>query len=148
MNTYAYVEGSPINKVDPTSLWSTDGPASPAISTIICDGKGGIEVQIRPMSKDELSCGIDECTREHESAHQRDASKANPNICLGKPKGTQIVMTNAEQKISEYVAYGKTINCYKRKQEKPKEKCEGSSQCQDIYKRNQKYYEGVQRAYK
>src|ERR1700728_605203 len=69
---YRYASNNPVLFDDPLGLWINTGkPASPEDNTIICNGLGGIAIQI-PKDQD-LSCGIGNCIWRHENQHRREA---------------------------------------------------------------------------
>jgi RHS repeat-associated protein len=110
LNLYAYVGNSPLKYSDPFGLWGTDGRLiTLRDNTIMCDGRGGISIFIRPVQ--DLSCGIGDCLRDHEMSHRKDALAANPKICVGaggKPLTmfTQVFANGAaELRASELRAY-------------------------------------------
>ncbi|MDM5181540.1 RHS repeat-associated core domain-containing protein, partial [Massilia sp. DJPM01] len=85
INTYAYVNGKPLNKYDFFGL--AEEP-----STIMCDGKGNYVI----VNNDHGSTR--ECTQRHEETHVKDYQKRyGVNSCMGvdaqgkpvpRPKGT------------------------------------------------------------
>jgi len=92
-------------------LWRNTGkPASPEDNTIICNGLGGIAIQI-PKDQD-LSCGIGNCIWRHENQHRREALASNPGICRNVAKGIQVDFSNnQERKAGEIAASTVEINC-------------------------------------
>ena len=75
----------------------TKKPAPPPkkLNTIVCDGKGGIEVQIgSDNGYQDQKCCVN-CMKEHEKFHIEDVKNRNPNVCKDAegnplPKGTGI----------------------------------------------------------
>ncbi len=119
VNTYIYVENNPLRIVDPFGLWGLMGP-DPSKNTLVCNGKGGIKVQIGPMSKAQKDCGIADCAKEHEESHIADAMAKNPGVCGGfffdAPADILVgAQPGKESRESEYKAYGVTISCLKKK---------------------------------
>jgi len=102
-NLYAFV-GNSLN-IDNLGFFSwvpninpkTKKPAPPPkkLNTIVCDGKGGIEVQIgSDNGYQDQKCCVN-CMKEHEKFHIEDVKNRNPNVCKDAegnplPKGTGI----------------------------------------------------------
>jgi len=108
---YRYASNNPVLFDDPLGLWINTGkPASPEDNTIICNGLGGIAIQI-PKDQD-LSCGIGNCIWRHENQHRREALASNPGICRNVAKGIQVDFSNnQERKAGEIAASTVEINC-------------------------------------
>jgi hypothetical protein len=139
LNTYGYVDATPLLLLDPFSWFGVGGPAPKGTSTIVCDGEGGISVQFRPMDPLEKKCGIAECTYRHEDSHRRDALKQKPSICVGKKPGLLVgASSEGERRATEYNAYGETINCLKEKLKDCKD-----FNCKNLYTKNINFYERV-----
>jgi RHS repeat-associated protein len=83
---YKYAANNPVLFDDPFGLWKNTGkPAASDINTIVCNGSGGIAVQI-PTDQD-LSCGIGNCIWRHENQHRREALASNPGVCRNVERG-------------------------------------------------------------
>ncbi|HTT20414.1 MAG TPA: RHS repeat-associated core domain-containing protein [Candidatus Sulfotelmatobacter sp.] len=77
---YKHARNNPVLLNDPFGLWVNTGtPAPPDTNTIVCNGLGGIMVQIG-INQD-LPCGLATCIWEHEERHWKDAIAANPGVC-------------------------------------------------------------------
>lgn len=93
-------------------------------STIICDGNGGVTVQMQSLSPLYQKC-IGDCIMAHENSHMQDVLKADPNICAGKPKGTLITYSSIQEKrASEIKAITIELNCLINKLALPCPECE------------------------
>jgi len=82
--------GNPLSLADPMGL--ADGlpfnsgflspyPA-PGEGLIMCDGDGGIRVEIGYHPWNEIRCGVVGCVYRHESRHCSDARRENPQVCV------------------------------------------------------------------
>jgi len=110
--------------------WSVDGPADASINTIVCDGSGGVRVQIGTGNDaTSLPCLVD-CLRQHEGSHRADALAANPRVCKrwywsDYTDGTQVNMDGTgEQKPSEIKASQAEIDCLNAKLTAASKECE------------------------
>ena len=83
--------GNPLSLADPMGL--ADGlpfnsgflspyPA-PGQGLIMCDGDGGIRIEIGSHSWDKIKCGVVGCVYRHEFRHCSDARRENPQVCVG-----------------------------------------------------------------
>lgn len=107
---YVYGDDAPIDNSDPSGLFTTTRQR--AGNTVVCDGKGGLKIQLLTI-KD--PCLID-CARQHELSHVIDIRSRNPSICVGQARGTGIAPSDdAERKWTEIRASQEEINCLKRK---------------------------------
>jgi hypothetical protein len=92
--------------------WSVNGPANSALNTIVCDGSGGIRVQLGGTGDADQTRCLSDCMRRHEESHRADALAADANLCKGKADGSQVNMNGtAEQSASEIKASNAEINC-------------------------------------
>lgn len=95
--------------------WSADGPAPTTTNTIVCDGAGGIRVQVGTANDaTSLPCLVD-CLRTHEESHRADALAANAEVCKGSTNGSQVNFGPGEQKPSEIKASQAEIDCLNAK---------------------------------
>src|SRR5208282_577255 len=100
---------------DPLGLVGTGGIAPPGINTVICDGDGHIVTQVAPLDPINQQC-LGDCILQHELSHLQDFMQANPNICIGKPRGTIVGFSNnVEQKAGEIKASEVEIACLRAK---------------------------------
>ncbi len=92
--------------------WWVNGPVTDARNTILCDGKGGIRVQLGWIGMgDDVRCLAD-CYETHENSHKADALAFDPNICKGKDDGAKLKYSSvAERNASERKAYTAEIDC-------------------------------------
>ena len=119
INLYVLVGDDPIDKIDLFGQrWYASGPVDTSADTIVCDGKGGIEVYLTPQSRSGCSAARS-CRMKHENSHAADALTANPNVCGCKnahsiPRNTQVNATpSSVLKASERKAYAIEIQCVK-----------------------------------
>jgi hypothetical protein len=91
--------------------WSADGPAPATTNTIVCDGSGGIRVQIGTANHpSSLPCLVN-CLTRHEESHRADALAANAEVCSGAANGSQVNFGPGEQNPSERRASQVEIDC-------------------------------------
>jgi hypothetical protein len=82
LNTYLYVQASPILFVDPEGLEPIYQGCNGNWGLTVCDGKGGFEV--RNCAK---GC-LRKCVQVHEEQHVKDYKKYFPDRCKNRPKGS------------------------------------------------------------
>lgn len=92
--------------------WTTGGTAPTNTNTIVCDGSGGVRVQVgAPGNADQAAC-LTDCIRRHEESHRSDALASNSAICDGKANQIQVTFSSVdEQKASEIRASDAEIAC-------------------------------------
>jgi Domain of unknown function (DUF4157) len=95
--------------------WSADGPAPGTTNTIVCDGSGGIRVQIGTANDATGLACMRDCLEAHEASHGADALAANAKVCDGAANGSQVVFGAGEQKPSEIKASQAEIDCLNAK---------------------------------
>ena|ERR1700722_13243680 len=120
LNLYKYVDNNSTLFNDPFGLWKNKGvPADPGINTIVCNGNGGIGVQLANDLGDvpEVKSCLGGCIQKHEEKHIKDALAQNPKICKGSAKGIQIGFSNnKEQAGAEIAGYTVEIQCLRSQQ--------------------------------
>jgi RHS repeat-associated protein len=112
VNRFTYANNTPLAAVDQFGR-QTYWPQNPGGNTIVCDGRGGVEVQIGTENGN-LSCGLEECIRRHEEEHIRDIldTAYKKNVCRGQPKGMRVTFnTHCELYQSEVRATRVEIAC-------------------------------------
>jgi RHS repeat-associated protein len=114
---YSYVGGNPVRFVDPAGLWRTTGkPAPKKANTLICDGAGGIAIQVTDVGTPAQAKCLESCMREHEESHKRNVLISQPNVCVGVKKGIQLEYSSRnEENIEELGAYNDEIKCLEGK---------------------------------
>jgi RHS repeat-associated protein len=123
VNFYGYVRGNPVNLIDPSGLWVT-APPDPSKNTVICDGRGGMAIQVPQLTRwtpDKRAC-LGECTILHELTHKQDIERASPKVCVGQAKGRLVVASgrtqaaaDAQRAASERNACRAQLACLERK---------------------------------
>jgi len=114
-NFYRYVRNNPALFIDPTGLQRvTYLPPDPRDNTPVCDGHGGLRVQIGYPATlggpKEQKCLID-CARVHEESHIADDLAANPKVCRGKASGVRLGFDPGTRAASEITASNAEIDC-------------------------------------
>jgi RHS repeat-associated protein len=113
-NFYRYVRNNPVVFVDPTGLQIGTLPPDPSQNTIVCNGHGGIGIQIVPATlgktPKDIQCVID-CARLHEQIHMGDALAGNPKVCKGQAKGVIVGFDPKTKRASEIKASDAEIDC-------------------------------------
>lgn len=110
INLYRYVTNSPQRYTDPFGLIGVSAAGvNPGIDTIVCNGQGGIRVQLG--SSDGQPFPIPECRRVHEGLHRAQALNIDPNVCAGVSDGT-LVQLIGDINPPERAAYDAELGCY------------------------------------
>jgi hypothetical protein len=104
--------------------WEVGGPSNPALNTIVCDGSGGIRVQMSNANDAAAFACVGDCIIRHEQSHRADALASNADVCKGSKDGTQVNMSSvAEQKPSEIKASQVEIDCLNAKKPTASKEC-------------------------
>ncbi len=103
--------------------WSVNGPANPALNTIVCDGSGGIAVQAGATGNAQQTACLRDCIVRHEESHRADALAENANICNGKRAGSQLLFGPGQQGPSEIRASNVEIGCLRAKLPRASDVC-------------------------
>lgn len=166
LHLYAFIQNHAVNDTDSLGMMASKRPPAPPAAprwvarpytrpdaiTIVCDGKGGIRVQIPEgtyTNAIEKKC-LEPCTKKHEECHKAHALAANPNVCKDQPEGVQVgAATESILYVSELVCHAKALTCLKNIQEKDAEcKCERADKyekhIQDELERYRKLLEELQ----
>jgi hypothetical protein len=92
--------------------WSVDGPAVATLNTIVCDGSGGVRVQLGGTGNADQTRCLSDCMRSHELSHRADVLAVNADICKDKADGSQVnTAAGDEQKATEIKASNAEIDC-------------------------------------
>ncbi|MGH7525493.1 MAG: DUF4157 domain-containing protein [Gemmatimonadales bacterium] len=92
--------------------WSVNGPAIARLNTIVCNGAGGIRVQLGSTGNADQTRCLSDCMRSHELSHAGDALGSDKDICKGKVSGSQInTAGGAERKATEIKASNAELGC-------------------------------------
>ena len=106
---------------DPTGLQSYY-PKNQLPNTIVCDGFGGVKVQIGTSNPDgSLICGIGDCIKKHEEKHISDLKNHSYGsaACAGKEASTGVGFNTACQVYqSEVNSYTEKLNCLEEEKKK------------------------------
>ncbi|MBX3688241.1 RHS repeat-associated core domain-containing protein [Dokdonella sp.] len=127
INTYAYSFSRPGTFFDRQGNIPQPGfqiPPNYPNPTIVCDGNGGIEPYLTPLSPFDLAC-FGDCVHQHEMIHIRDFSRANPVVCHGQIRGTMVnEFDNLSLWQTEANAWKAELQCLeKRLEEEKKSDC-------------------------
>jgi len=93
VNFYEYVRNEPVSFIDPSGMQKIGRtPLNPNNDTIVCNGHGGIRVQLGDHSKypPEAQCII-QCEIVHEEFHIGYALGQSPTVCFGEKDMTKVV---------------------------------------------------------
>jgi RHS repeat-associated protein len=112
---YRYARNSPALFIDPTGLQQVKyEPPDPRDNTPVCDGHGGLRVQIGDPATlggpKQQKCLID-CARVHEQSHIADDLAANPKVCKGKAAGVRLGYDPGFRAASEITASNAELDC-------------------------------------
>ncbi|WP_343794261.1 hypothetical protein, partial [Dokdonella soli] len=125
INTYVYSFNRPATFFDRRGDIPEPGfqiPPNYPDATIVCDGNGGIEPYLDPLSPFDMEC-FGDCVRQHELIHIRDFSRANPNVCRRQVRGTAInEFDNLSLWQTEANAWKVELECLKKRLEEEKNK--------------------------
>jgi hypothetical protein len=92
-------------------------PADPSLNTVVCNGIGGLRVQVGVIGDADQTRCLSDCVRQHEQSHLADAVAAKPDLCKTQPAGGVIGATpGAEQNATEFKASNVEIACLQGKQ--------------------------------
>jgi RHS repeat-associated protein len=140
---YSYTSENPLARIDPYGLkWGID-ESDAKINTIVCDGKGGIEVQIGTANDAEALKCTKGCIEAHERSHMADALAFDKNICKDVAKGRiPGFLDQKERSESEIKASNVEITCL----EAELKKC--PAECKDTIKRRIKQMEEYRDGFK
>ena len=121
-NLYAFVSADPVNDVDYLGLLRAFGKNDGSVPTVVCDGKGGMRVDLgKNILPGTPQCIVD-CMRAHEEKHIEQAKKLNADVCKGKADGTLLRPNRKEQIIGEREAFQTEIDCVDKN-------CPGDKSC-------------------
>ena len=114
-NTYAYVGSTPLVYIDSTGqVRAAIGEIDKGINTVVCNGRGGVEVLLDDPMNSDVPCIVD-CLKVHEASHRKDALRLNPTVCRGIPKGVGLSWEDREQLSSEERAHQAELKCLEAK---------------------------------
>ena len=128
---FQYADDDPVNLMDSSGKVATARrrkKPSPTEGTIVCDGKGGIDLHL-PGAPGYPDCLVD-CWTRHEDSHRRDALASNRRVCVGVPAGIAVEFLSPgdrQRQRSEKKACEIHLQCLRDYQEAP---CR-SSDCND-----------------
>lgn len=118
VNSYTYVESSPVLFLDPTGLIGYLPPQQPQPNKgwPICDGHGGVTIQYPTNPKVKKCMG--DCVAAHESVHIKDLRQLSPSVCKNQARNTRPGFdTNTQANASEVRAYEAELQCLQKKLE-------------------------------
>jgi RHS repeat-associated protein len=118
-NLYAYVHNGPATFIDPMGRDKIPGgygirAAQPNITTTVCDGKGGVAIQLGNMQRSPSKCII-KCALAHEGTHIIDILQTSPTVCVGQLAGA-VVSTNTDlgHHTTEWRSYTAEAACLRK----------------------------------
>jgi len=118
--------------------WSINGPAIATLNTNVCNGAGGIRVQLGGTGTADQTRCLSDCMRTHELSHASDALASDKVICKGKANGSQVnTAAGAEQKATEIKASNAELGCLRPQVAKVGVVCKGI--IEDRIKQMEKY---------
>ena len=126
LNFYSYVHNNPVLFIDPIGLNLKRSDPDPKENSPICNGKGGLDIQLGNLGTPQEKKCLEDCYRAHEASHLKDIMKyANSGtICKGIAKGVRVgFSTGQEHDASEVNAYNEEIKCLKEKQKNECPRC-------------------------
>jgi len=100
--------------------WSVNGQADPALNTVVCDGSGGVRVQVGNANDATGFACMGDCLIRHEESHKADALASDSRVCKrwywsDYADGSQLNFSSGEQKPSEIKASQVEIDCLNAK---------------------------------
>jgi hypothetical protein len=101
------------SRLGTTPDWSVPGTTNPTDNTIVCDGKGGVAVQLDSARDPQVAACTDKCTTQHENIHLGEAVASTPNVCQGQPQGAEVAVRNSLLNGTECRAHTAEIDCLK-----------------------------------
>jgi hypothetical protein len=95
--------------------WVTGAPVA-GVNTIVCDGSGGVRVQLGATGNADQTACLSDCMRRHEESHRADALASNASICNGEGANRIVTVdTQAERSATEIRASNVEIACLRAK---------------------------------
>ncbi|MPM08576.1 Protein RhsD [bioreactor metagenome] len=128
IHLYAYAGNNPIRYIDPLGLRETRtmyGDPQPDRNTVVCDGKGGLKVQVAASQLADPSsatCGINDCIVEHEEQHIQDINRLYKNsgtLCKDKAANSLVGFADScSLATSEVAAHKVELACLQKQKNK------------------------------
>jgi RHS repeat-associated protein len=119
LHFYLYTRNKPILFIDPSGLNIKRYAPDPKANTIICNGNGGLEIQLGNLGSPQEKKCLKDCYRAHEASHLADMMKDPDSgvVCQGIARGVTLGFKFLkEHDASEVVASNAEIDCLKEKQ--------------------------------